>query len=478
MSDYGLTAQGFNPKPFEAITKELQEELISNLGPLNFDDNTVISNIVNIFAEREALIWQAVQSLYDSMSPSAATGVSLDNQAGLIGLKRLVASYSYVIAQIVAENYTTVPEGSIAYIENKDNNFLLSSEIVVSNELCVGISLNVTDTTNSSYSLTINAVVLSHTKLEEDTTATIATALKALIEQNSVLKEILVVDVNDSNLNIKSTSYATYFTIYVSSGISIINCTANGKFISETKGSITVPPYSLNKIKTLVPGWISINNNAAGVTGKDGETDYDLRERRKISLSLPGRGTLKSLQAKILNLKEVTAVLVEENTTDQTLGILVPHSFLVTVNGGSDQDIAEAIWMYKPIGIPSVGEVSVTITDVANGLQVIKFNKARKIYAFIDIQLTTNSTFTVASINTIKLEIINEILSLTLGEPLIYQTFFGIIYKQSGILTASILLGKSDNPDATNVTKTAANITIDSHEIIVTDTSKINITTL
>jgi uncharacterized phage protein gp47/JayE len=476
MSDYGLTAQGFAPKPFEVITKELQEELISNLGPLNFDDNTVISNIVNIFTEREALIWQAAQSLYDSMSPTAATGVSLDNQVGFIGLKRLVASFSYVTAQIIAENYTVVPEGSIAYIENKDNNFLLSSEIIVSNESCVGISLNVTDSTASEYSLTINAVVLSYAKLEEDTTATIATALKALIEQNSVLKEILVVDVNDSNLNIKSTSYTTYFTIYVSNGISIINCTANGKFISETKGSITVPPYSLTKIKTLVPGWISINNNAAGVTGKDGETDYDLRERRKISLSLPGRGTLESLRAKILNLKEVTAVLVEENITDQNIGILTPHSFLITVNGGSDEDIAEAIWMYKPIGIACVGEVAVTITDLSNNQQVVKFNRARKIYAFIDISLTTNSTFTVASIDTIKSEIINEILSLTLGETLIYQTFFGIIYKHSGILTASILLGKSDNPEASDVTKTAANITIDSREIIVTDPSKINIT--
>lgn len=478
MSDYGLTPQGFAPKTFEVITKEIQGDLISNLGQLNFDDNTVISDIVNIFAEREALIWQAAASLYDSMSPSAAEGVSLDNQCGLIGLKRLEASYSYVIAQITAENYTVVPEGSIAYIENKDNNFLLSNEVIVSNESCVGISLNITDNTLADYSLTINGILLTYTKVGEDTATAIAVALKALIDQNLVLKEILVVDVNDSNLNIKSTSYATYFTIYVSSGITIINTTASSKFISEVKGSITVPVNSLNKIKTLVPGWISINNNDAGVTGRDNESDYDLRERRKISLSLPGRGTLESLRAKILNLKEVTAVLVEENITDQNIGILTPHSFLITVNGGSNEDIATAIWMYKPIGIACAGEVVVTITDIANNQQVVKFNRAKKIYAFIDIVLTTNSTFTVASIDTIKSEIINEVSSLTLGETLIYQTFFGIIYKHSGILTASILLGKSDNPDAPSVTKTAANITIDSHEIIVTDTSKINITTL
>jgi len=159
MSDYGLTAQGFTPKSFEVITKELQEELISNLGPLNFDDNTVISNIVNIFAEREALIWQATSSLYDSMSPTAAEGVGLDNQCGLIGLKRLEASYSYVTAQITAENYTVIPQGSIAYIENKDNNFLLSNEVIVSNESCVGISLKLTDNTLANYSLTINGIL-------------------------------------------------------------------------------------------------------------------------------------------------------------------------------------------------------------------------------------------------------------------------------------------------------------------------------
>lgn len=477
MSDYGLTAQGFAPKPFEVITKELQEELISNLGPLNFDDNTVISNIVNIFAERETLIWQVVQSLYDSMSPSAATGESLDNQCGLIGLKRLEASYSYVTAQITAENYTQVPEGSIAYIENKDHNFLLSKEVVVSNESCVGISLNVTDTTNSSYSLTINGTVLSHTKLEEDTTATIATALKALIDQHVTLKEILTTESAGSILNIKSISYKTTFSIYVSNEISIEHCIAGGVFVAENKGSIIIPANSLNKIKTLVPGWISVNNDAAGITGRDNETDYDLRERRRISLSLPGRGTLDSLKAKLLNLNEVTAVIVEENITDQTIGILTPHSFLVTINGGSNEDIAEAIWMYKPIGIPSVGGVAVNVVDIAGNSQVVKFNRAKKIYAFIKVQLTKDATFNVASIDIIKSEITQEILSLTLGESLIYQTLFAIIYKQSGILTASILLGKSDNPDATDVTKTAANITIDSHEIIVTDTSKINITT-
>lgn len=475
MSDYGLTAQGFNPKPFEAITKELQEELISNLGPLNFDDNTVISNIVNIFAEREALIWQAVQSLYDSMSPSAATGVSLDNQVGFIGLKRLEGNYSYVTAQITAENYTTIPEGSIAYIENKDNNFLLSTEIVVSNESCVGIFLSVTDTTMSDYSLTINTIILAYTKKQQDTPITIAVALKALIDQNSILKEILTVDVTDSNLNIKSTSYMTSFAIYVSNGVTIINTTTNGKFISETKGSIPVPPYSLNKIKTLVPGWISINNNVAGVTGRDDETDYDLRERRKISLSLTGRGTLESLQAKILNLKEVTAVLVEENTTDENQGLLTPHSFLVTVNGGSDEDIAKTIWMYKPIGIASVGEVSFTITDTTNKSQIVKFNRAKKFPIFINFDLVVDKAFNSNSVDDIKLEVMNKISLLTLGEPLIYQQLFVIIYKHAGIVDAKINVGKAA-VGSSSPTQPQQNIIIDPHEIIVIDSISIKYT--
>jgi uncharacterized phage protein gp47/JayE len=483
MSDYGLTTEGFLPKTFEVITKELQDELISNLGPLNFDDNSVIANIVNIFAEREALIWQATGFLYDSMSPSAATGVSLDNQVGLIGLKRLVASYSYVTAQITAENYTTIPEGSIAFIENKDVNFLLVSDVVVSNESCVGISVRITDNTATKYSLTINGKVLTHIKIEpseeveEDTTATIATSLKDLIDQDADLKEFLIVKVTDSTLDINSNSYMTVFAVYIGDEMVIENCIANASFRSETKGSIAVPVNSLTQMKSLVLGFLSINNDAAGITVRDNEDDYDLRERRKASLSLPGRGTLEALRAKVLNLKEVTAVLVEENTGDETIGILTPHSFLVTVNGGSDEDIGAAIWMYKPIAIASVGEVSVTASDLAGNPQVVKFNIAKKIYAFIDIALTTDNTFDMALIDIIKSEIIDNILSLTLGQTLIYQTFFSIIYRHKGILNASLLLGKSDNPDATNVTKTAANITIDSHEIIVSDTSKINITT-
>lgn len=210
MSNYGLTAQGFNPKPFAVITKELQEELISNLGPLNFDDNSVISNIVNIFAEREALIWQATTALYDSMSPTAAEGMSLDNQCGFIGLKRLEASFSYVVAQVEAENFSVLPPLTAATIPNQNTVFLNKNEVIINNESCTGIKLYITTVQRDVYKITINNEIVSYTKKFDDTIALIASGLSELLNLKQSLS--LEAKAEDSTINIISKEYKTNFS--------------------------------------------------------------------------------------------------------------------------------------------------------------------------------------------------------------------------------------------------------------------------
>ncbi|MBO8549685.1 hypothetical protein INO87_14265, partial [Staphylococcus aureus] len=68
------------------------------------------------------------------------------------------------------------------------------------------------------------------------------------------------------------------------------------------------------------------------------------------------QGSVDAIRASVASVTGVTDILVAENTSNQTINIgvtnypLVPHSIVVSVIGGSDSDIAKAIWQKKNAG--------------------------------------------------------------------------------------------------------------------------------
>lgn len=90
--NYGLTPQGFRAKQLQTIKGEIEASLRSALGQnLNFLPNAVFGQIVGIFSEREALVWQVGEAVYASQYPSGAEGTSVDNVLALTNLRRLGA---------------------------------------------------------------------------------------------------------------------------------------------------------------------------------------------------------------------------------------------------------------------------------------------------------------------------------------------------------------------------------------------------
>lgn len=279
---YGLTKDGLITKTFDVVTAELQQELTANLGQLNFNDNTVIGNMVNIFAEREVFIWQLCQSLYDSLSPVYAEGISLDHNCALLGIKRLPATFSYVTAQVTAENYSTLPTLTLATIEGQSVAFTNKESLDINNESCTAINLAVTGDTYDTYIIKINGITISYNKLLEDTANEIALGVKALIEDEQDLST-LIVTVNGATINIHSDEYKTQFSLFIeSAGFDIIDITNNVIYYAEVSGAIPIPANSLVNFASLENGILAINNNEAGVTGTPLESDIDLRIRRKI----------------------------------------------------------------------------------------------------------------------------------------------------------------------------------------------------
>ena len=138
-------------------------------------------------------------------------------------------------------------------------------------------------------------------------------------------------------------------------------------FESETEGAVIASPNTLNKIITTVAGWDTVNNSQAATVGTLEESQQAFETRRYDSVALNSRGTTSSVYARVLQLDNVVGCYVVDNKTNIVKTIddydLKPHSIYVAVLGGSNQDIAEAIYKSLSAGCDYNGNTTIDITD-------------------------------------------------------------------------------------------------------------------
>ncbi len=141
------------------------------------------------------------------------------------------------------------------------------------------------------------------------------------------------------------------------------NGTVQTTMAATVTGALTCPANTLTQIVTPVTGWTGVNNAADGVTGRDEETDAELRARRATDLVSAGAGTAAAVKNALLALPNVSYADVTENAGDTTDANNVPphalHCFVISL---TDTDtllsIANAIWQTKPAGAQTYADPS------------------------------------------------------------------------------------------------------------------------
>lgn len=116
----GVTAEGFERPTFEDIENDLRERAREVLGPVNTGPESAIGQQIAVQAEREALIWEALEAVYLGQYPRSASGLSLDGAVQLTGVTRLSATRTTVQVDLSGDPGTTIPEGSEASNDNGD----------------------------------------------------------------------------------------------------------------------------------------------------------------------------------------------------------------------------------------------------------------------------------------------------------------------------------------------------------------------
>ena len=125
-------------------------------------------------------------------------------------------------------------------------------------------------------------------------------------------------------------------------------------------GAIPALPNTLKIILDGVNGLETANNPANAVIGQEQESDGDFRNRIKISLNTNAIAVLSAIKASVEQVPGVVGSYCYDNYDSSAViidGLSVPaHSLLVVVDGGDDQEIANAIYAKKTAGTGYVAE--------------------------------------------------------------------------------------------------------------------------
>jgi uncharacterized phage protein gp47/JayE len=337
---FGLDETGLNIKTLADIKSEIEESLRALFGPqINLQPQSNFGQLVGIFSEREALLWELLEDIYNSQYPASASGVSLDNVLDLIALIRLGVSSSRIINQgLFGTASTIIPQGTLFSVEGDSEKVFSTDEdvtLVAGTDEIQSITFSATPTGGSfklNYDGEITAAILfseGATEVQAALRALTNTSATGITVTGSFAAGFVVTFGGDDGKQIQTLLIENSNTLTNGGAVTItitkttpgvwqgqVNCTA------IATGPISVAEKALSVIDTPISGLTRVFNPDVAIVGRDVETDAEARIRRNQRFQISLAGPLEAIKNKVLELNEDTtktaldSVRVYENITN------------------------------------------------------------------------------------------------------------------------------------------------------------------
>lgn len=465
-----LTNEGYTIPRLVDVIEELKTkgvELFQDLVPegevVNVGDNSALGRMIGIISPALSDAWEASQQVYDAFNINAATGISLDNLCALGGVARQPASPTVTSILLTGSPATEIPVNfklqdvragkfhSLLETVVLDNTYLTKaviSVLTVANSTAYTIQYRKNpDTEGDGY------ISVSITSDASATQAEILSALETAI--NTVPhNSVLLASVVNNTLVVETLDFTSRVDLVITSNLNIDKVSKPSTVQCDETGPIEIPVNSLTRISVPLVGLDSVTNPLSGIQGTNRETDSELRARYKVAKFGDGSNLTESIYSAIYALDGVESVIIVENETDIALTApdpLVPaHSFYVIVLGGVSQDIGQAIWNNKPLGIGTYGSETVTVYDSQGVAKTIKFDRPTAKDIYVSMSITVGVDFAPDGVNQIKQAVADHINGLLIAEDVLYSRLYTPVNSIAGHYVNSLTIGDAPAPVGTS----------------------------
>jgi len=417
----GLDANGLTIKRLADIKTEIEASLRATIGDqINTLPQSIFGQLVGIYAEREALVWELAQAIYDSQYPDTAEGVSFDNVGALTGFTRSPALASTIALQaFFGTPSTVIPAGTILSVLNdSDSKFSTDNEVILGTgtDEIQDISFSATPTSGSFKLVfegeTTVAIDWNDSNTDVQTALNNLNALSGVVVTGTFAAGFTVTFSGSDGKQPQSDLTFTDNTLDAGGSVTItIVETTPGVYQGTTTmtatatGEIIANAETLTVIDNPIGGLSSTINPEDATVGREIETDAEARIRRNNRLQISIAGPTEAIANNILRLNDIEGsiqledVKVFENVTLITDARGIPakafEAFVFQAGGVTtrDQEIIDAIGQSKPAGIEAHGDVSGTYTDSQGFTHTIKFSRPTEIDIYLILDLTVTSDY-------------------------------------------------------------------------------------
>lgn len=232
---------------------------------------------------------------------------------------------------------------------------------------------------------------------------------------------------------------------------------------------------TITRIVDVVGGLSSVTNAAPAAPGSDEQEDFSLRIERATAVGRPGNNQIDSMLGEIFAVSGVRRVKIYENDTNS--GAVGPdnphglpaHSIAPVIDGGTDADVALAIYIKKNPGVllhqaGTPFEVEVTSPVYPTNKKLIRASRPVYVDMILVIEITNDGTLP-ANVDQLIIDAILDfsdgglipadvgfkLTGFDIGESVPYTTMFTPINKVIGQYGNSYVSSFTMNGGTSNV---------------------------
>jgi uncharacterized phage protein gp47/JayE len=237
MPTYGISSTGLEIKRLADIKTELETSFKTQFGTAhNIDSRSPSGQLIGILAEREALLWELIEQLYNAQYPDSAEGIPLDNVVSITGTIRKPATKSTAVITIFGTLGTVIPAGSIVSVQgNSTARFVLDTQVTIAAGSPNQINGNFTAETAGALQALSGTLTVIDTPISGWTTCT--NALDAVVGQNEETdSELKIRRIQELSLAGKSTFEAIKSSLSAIDNVNAVVLFTNNSNIVDGEG--------------------------------------------------------------------------------------------------------------------------------------------------------------------------------------------------------------------------------------------------